>query len=144
MTHKLDDIDIAIINSLLEDGRKSLRQIAKDTKISAPTVKIRFQRLVNVGLIKSFVPQIDTSKIAKDVPINLKKYQHEASHEKPKLKSGMLINMTCDLCNGPIGNKPHVLRFADIERFFCCITCKSSYKEKHKGRIDSLIKKSRS
>ena len=63
MPHKLDDIDIGIVKSLQEDGRKSFRQIARDLNISTPTVQARYQRLVNIGLIKSVSPIIDSTKI---------------------------------------------------------------------------------
>ncbi|PIN84353.1 MAG: AsnC family transcriptional regulator, partial [Nitrosopumilales archaeon CG11_big_fil_rev_8_21_14_0_20_33_24] len=38
----------------------------------------------------------------------------------------------------PISDKPHVLKIANFERFFCCTSCRSLYKEKYKGRIETL------
>ncbi len=52
-----------MLNALLKNGRKSLRQISKDTGISTPTVKNRFNRLVNIGVIKSISPILDLNKI---------------------------------------------------------------------------------
>ena len=49
--------------------------------------------------------------------------------------------MVYDFCEGPISVKPKVLKFADIERFFCCIFCKSGYSEKYRGRIESIKRK---
>ncbi|MCH8860202.1 MAG: AsnC family transcriptional regulator, partial [Thaumarchaeota archaeon] len=51
MPVQLDDTDIAIIKSLMKDGRKSFRAISRELKISTPTVKARYERLVNIGLI---------------------------------------------------------------------------------------------
>lgn len=48
----LDGVDVSILKSLIEDGRKSFRQISRDTGITTPTVKARYERLVNVGFIK--------------------------------------------------------------------------------------------
>ena len=62
----LDKIDIAIIKSLVQDGRKSFRQISRETKITTPTVKARFERLVNVGFIKRVTPVFDFNLIDKD------------------------------------------------------------------------------
>ncbi len=62
MPFQLDNIDIAIIQSLMKDGRKSFRQISREIKISTPTVQARYERLVNVGLIKSVSPIIDTGQ----------------------------------------------------------------------------------
>jgi DNA-binding Lrp family transcriptional regulator len=61
----LDDIDVAILKSLMEDGRKSFRAISREIKVSTPTVKTRYERLVNIGLIKSVKPEIDLSKVAR-------------------------------------------------------------------------------
>jgi len=142
MPHELDDIDIGIVNSLKEDGRKSFRQISRELGISTPTVQARYQRLVNIGLIKSISPVIDSTII-----VNKQKEQVKASKSHVSkgvnLKSGMSVKMKCELCDGPIGDKPHVFKFASFERFFCCNTCKTQYKEKNRGRIQSVIEKAR-
>jgi DNA-binding Lrp family transcriptional regulator len=49
--------------SLLENGRKSFREVSRETGISTPTVKARFTRLMNVGFIKSISPILDFNKI---------------------------------------------------------------------------------
>ena len=53
---KLDPIDLIILKELSEDGRASLRQIAKKTSLSTPTVSSRFERMKRAGLIQKFVP----------------------------------------------------------------------------------------
>ena len=142
MPHELDDIDIGIVNSLKEDGRKSFRQISRELAISTPTVQARYQRLVNLGLIKSISPVIDSTNV-----VNEQKEQVHVSgsHESQdvNLKSGMSVKMKCDLCDGPIGDKPHVFKFANFERFFCCNTCKTQFKEKNRGRIQSIIEQAK-
>ncbi|MGI0003924.1 MAG: AsnC family transcriptional regulator, partial [Candidatus Nitrosotenuis sp.] len=52
MPFKLDDVDVAILESLIKDGRKSFRQISREIKVSTPTVQARYERLVNIGLVK--------------------------------------------------------------------------------------------
>jgi len=54
------------VNSLKEDGRKSFRQISRELGISSPTVQARYQRLVNIGLIKSISPVIDFTTIVNE------------------------------------------------------------------------------
>ena len=129
MPHELDDIDIGIVNSLKEDGRKSFRQISRELGISTPTVQARYQRLVNIGLIKSISPVIDSTNV-----VNEQKEQVQVSgsneSQDVNLKSGMSVKMICDLCEGPIGDKPHVFKFATFERFFCCNTCKTQLDRK--------------
>ena len=61
--HKLDKIDLAIINSLMADGRKSFRQIAKEIRVSTPTVEAHFSRMRSMGLIKNIEPILDTDII---------------------------------------------------------------------------------
>jgi DNA-binding Lrp family transcriptional regulator len=60
---QLDDYDVSILRSLLKDGRKSFREISRETGITTPTVKARFARLVNVGFIKSVSPIFDCSLV---------------------------------------------------------------------------------
>jgi DNA-binding Lrp family transcriptional regulator len=160
----MDETDIAIIKSLLTDGRKSFRQISRETKITTPTVKARFERMVNVGFIKGVLPVFDYSRIddggenliqiqnikqgiKKETEENILKNSTQDFHKmeldkiQEKITSGLAINLECDFCEGPIFNKPKVLKFADIERFFCCSSCKSGYGEKYKGRIESIKKR---
>ncbi|CAN5789981.1 hypothetical protein BH23THE1_BH23THE1_09820 [soil metagenome] len=66
MPLNLDEVDISILKSLFEDGRKSFRQISRDTGITTPTVKARYERLVNVGFIKGVLPVFDFEKIESD------------------------------------------------------------------------------
>jgi hypothetical protein len=58
-----------------------------------------------------------------------------------RITSGLGIILECDFCESPVFGKLKVLKFADIERFFCCSLCKSGYNEKYRGRIDSIKRK---
>lgn len=134
MSVHLDDTDVAILKSLMDDGRKSFRAISREIKVSTPTVKARYERLVNIGLIKAVRPDIDVSKIAGPAKEIFKK----SSANKVKLED-LRIKMKCEFCDGPIHGTPKVLRFANFERFFCCVSCRNGYREKYAGRIGSLI-----
>ena len=142
MTYSLSKLDIAIVNSLQEDGRKSFRQISRELKISTPTIKFHYQRLVNIGLIKSISPIIDTNILDYNSKLKIEKCHCETKVPNVNLSTDVSVKMICDYCDGPIGVKPSIFKFAKIERFFCCTSCKSLYKEKYKGRIESLIRKS--
>ena len=164
MPLQLDEIDIKIIKSLVKDGRKSFRQISRETKITTPTVKARFERLVNLGFLKGVIPIFDFNQIDKgeedknliqiqgiknditkegkeEENTNADIFKIELDKIKQNLISGLAIKMVCDFCKGPVYGKPKVLKFADIERFFCCNSCKSGYSEKYKGRIESIKRK---
>jgi DNA-binding Lrp family transcriptional regulator len=141
----LDDTNIAILKSLMEDGRKSFRAISREIKVSTPTVKSRYERLVNIGLIKSVKPEIDLSKVNREKKSEffgeetIKQLEKQRKHFHVKVDSNMKVNMECEYCGGPIHAKPKVLEFANFQRFFCCIGCKNNYKEKYAGRIQSIV-----
>lgn len=163
MPLSLDGIDVSILKSILEDGRKSFRQISRDTGITTPTVKARYERLVNVGFIKGVLPIFDFDKVESnagknliqldDLKENVKKRKsidkgtHNSNLKKEideiekRITSGLAINIVCDFCEGPVHGKPKVLKFANIERFFCCTSCKSGYSQKYRGRIESIKKR---
>jgi len=165
MPVSLDEIDVSILKSILEDGRKSFRQISRETGISTPTVKARYERLVNIGFIKGVLPVFDFEKIEsvengeknfiqlERLNENVKKRKNlyrsnqdntlkEEIHEiQKKISSGLAINIVCDFCEGPVFGKPKILKFANIERFFCCVSCKSGYSQKYRGRIESIKRK---
>jgi DNA-binding Lrp family transcriptional regulator len=165
MPLSLDRIDVSILKSILEDGRKSFRQISRDTGITTPTVKARYERLVNVGFIKGVLPVFDFEKVESavkgeknlmqldDLKENVRKRKNihkstqnsnlkiEIDDIQKRITSGLAINIVCDYCEGPVYGKPKILKFANIERFFCCVSCKSGYSQKYHGRIESIKKR---
>ena len=62
MTLHLEESDVLTINHLQDDS-KSFRQISRETCITPPTVKLRFKRLVNVGLIQEVVILFDYGNV---------------------------------------------------------------------------------
>jgi Lrp/AsnC family leucine-responsive transcriptional regulator len=143
----LDSTDEAILKSLMEDGRKSFRAISREIKVSTPTVKARYERLVNMGLIKAVKPEFDLTKVdrSKSQLFNedtVKQLQDQKKHFHVKIDN-LQVKMQCEYCGGPIHDKPKILEFANFQRFFCCIGCKNHYKEKHAGRIQSIVEQYR-
>ena len=145
----LDETDVAILKSLMQDGRKSFRAISREIKVSTPTVKSRYQRLVNIGLIKSVKPEIDLSKVNREKKNQffgeetMKQLEEQKRYFHVKVEKNMKVKMQCEYCGGPINGKPKVLEFANFQRFFCCVTCKNNYREKHAGRIESIVEQYR-
>ncbi|MEW6604487.1 MAG: AsnC family transcriptional regulator [Thermoproteota archaeon] len=141
MPIQLDDTDVAILKSLMGDGRKSFRAISREIKVSTPTAKARYERLVNMGLIKGVKPEIDFSKVDKkskdDLGDTLQTLKKQKKHFHVYVE-GLNVKLKCEFCNGPIHGKPKVLKFANFERFFCCTQCRASYKVKHGSRIEML------
>jgi DNA-binding Lrp family transcriptional regulator len=202
---KLDNIDIAIINSLKQDGRKSFRQIAKEIRVSTPTVESHFTRMKAIGLIKNIEPILDLAKIenqvhallyikvdpiysmnivsmlssfseVKDVYSTTGEYNitsklslnsvgglEEFVRQKisiiegiktlsydiitkiikedhsTRITEGLSIRVKCDYCRNEIVGYPKVFNVGNkFERNFCCSSCLTLYRQKYKGRIESL------
>ena len=166
MPIRLRDTDIAVINALLKDGRKSLRQIAKHAGISTPTVKNRFNRLVNLGVIKSISPILDLSNViytnkkkenkGQEIADIISGYNHDnqrlqnykskkkKENKRPffQIDKGIAVNYNCDYCKTPLSGKMYMFKVASFERFFCCNECKIAYKKKYGGRMKAISKRS--
>lgn len=138
MVFQLDDIDIAILESLVKDGRKSFRQISRETKVSTPTVKLRYERLLNMGVIKSVSPIFDMKKLKTVSNFDTAKVKSE-NHRMQEIGKKISINIPCDYCKRKVHEKPSVLKFANMQRFFCCSSCRTLYREKYKRRIENII-----
>jgi Lrp/AsnC family transcriptional regulator, leucine-responsive regulatory protein len=64
---KPDGVDAKILEVLMEDGRASLRQIARKTSLTTPTVSSRMARMKKAGLIKKFVPILSADSVSRGV-----------------------------------------------------------------------------
>ncbi|MGH9920501.1 MAG: Lrp/AsnC family transcriptional regulator, partial [Nitrososphaerales archaeon] len=64
---KPDEIDTRIIQALMDDGRASLRQIARRTSLTTPTVSSRLARMTKAGTIKKFVPILSPGSVSRGV-----------------------------------------------------------------------------
>ena len=139
MPIKLDDVDIAILESLVKDGRKSFNQISREIKVSTPTVKARYDRLVSAGLIKAVTLDLDFGALETKTGKKLEYLKRNTiKNHGIKLDKGMAVKLDCEYCKGPVGNKPSILKFGSFERFFCCTSCRSLYKEKYGTKIRTL------
>jgi hypothetical protein len=117
-------------------------------KVSRPTIKAWYERLVNIGLVKSVKPEIDSSKIDSHIrrqsfskediePISGQNKYFNMKIEKVRVKP------LSEYCGRLINCKPKVLEFADFQRFLCCIRCKNNYRVKHASRIRSIVEQYR-
>lgn len=139
MPIKLDDIDVALLESLIKDGRKSFNQVSREIKVSTPTVKAHYDRLVNVGLIKAITLDLDLRKLESKTGERLEHLREKTiKNRKITFGKGMIIEVSCDYCKGSVDGAPHTIKFGNYERFFCCTSCKSLYKEKYGNRMNTL------
>lgn len=205
---KLDKVDLAIINSLMADGRKSFRQIAKEIRVSTPTVEARFSRMRGMGIIKNIEPILDidiienqlsalvflktnlvqsvqiadelaaiaevrrvymmtgesnlVAKVVSERPEILEKMVRERiapieginsisyqiitrtvkDSQSISIKEEMFLKLQCDFCDAEITKKAKKIEIENQRRYFCCNSCMILYKQKYKGRIESISKTS--
>ena len=206
MDAKLDNTDIAIVKALIQDGRKSFRQIAREIKASTPTVEARFSRMKGLGIIKNIQPIFDIEKIdgqmsalvfvktnlsqSSDIANKLTsipqvrgvykmtgehniiikvimthhpEYLEEfiktkianiegiksASYQMitktikddqsiPVMKEGIFLKIKCDYCDNDIFKDAKLMRVGQYERYFCCNSCLTLYKQKYKTKIETM------
>lgn len=95
----VDEKDIKILNTLLENSRLSCRQISKITGFSISTVISRMKRLESLGVIKQYTLDIDYTKLGYDFPVII----------DVRVSEGKLIEVERE-----IAKDPHVLAVYDI------------------------------
>lgn len=61
------ELNRKILTSLMEDGRKSIRKVAKDIDVSPSTVSKHLEEMKENGVIKKFKPAIDYEKLGYDM-----------------------------------------------------------------------------
>src|SRR2546425_6859969 len=68
---ELDDVDARILEILVEDGRRSFREVARRAGITTPTVQARVKRMMGEGLIRKISPIFDVSKFKQGLVFHL-------------------------------------------------------------------------
>jgi DNA-binding Lrp family transcriptional regulator len=59
----IDELDKKILKALNKDARMSFRKVAKQLKISPTTFHNKIKKLENSGVLKGYIPMIDTESI---------------------------------------------------------------------------------
>jgi DNA-binding Lrp family transcriptional regulator len=62
-----ENLDRKLVNSLLGDGRASLRSLAEELNVSVTTVSNHLSDLEDQGIIRGYTPKIDYDKLGYDV-----------------------------------------------------------------------------
>ena len=62
-TMMIDELDKNILNALNKNARMSFRQVAKKLRLSPSTLHNRVKRLENSGVLKGYIPLIDTESV---------------------------------------------------------------------------------
>jgi DNA-binding Lrp family transcriptional regulator len=62
-----ENLDRKLVNSLLGDGRASLRSLAEELDVSVTTVSNHLSDLEDQGIIQGYTPKVDYDKLGYDV-----------------------------------------------------------------------------
>ncbi len=60
----IDPLDVAILAALQDDGRASLRRVARTVGASVTTVSSRVRNLERTGILQGFVPLVSVQRLA--------------------------------------------------------------------------------
>jgi len=71
MPLKLDQVDVRLLNALCEDGRRSLRELARIVGVSTPTVEARLRKIMQTGMISRIAPIFNIEKLDSGVTMLL-------------------------------------------------------------------------
>jgi DNA-binding Lrp family transcriptional regulator len=65
----IDETDRQILGLLLDDARRSWREIADAVELSPPAVSDRVERLEEVGVVRGFTVDVDRTKLRGGTPV---------------------------------------------------------------------------
>ena len=65
----IDELDKKILALLLEDGRMSYREIARELGISTATASKRLKKLESMGIIKGYTVLLDHEKLGYEITV---------------------------------------------------------------------------
>lgn len=132
----LDDIDIAILEHLQENGRAKRNKLAKIVKLSVPSVSERMRKLEEKKLIQGYHAVLDPKKFNLDIIAFIFVEIENSSFHAPFVEQ-VIKEPEVQECHSITGDGSHLLKIA---------TQNTSSFEKLLGRIQSWdgVKKTRS
>ena len=82
-------------------------------------------KIANIEGIKSASYQMITKTIKDDQSI-------------PVMKEGIFLKIKCDYCDNDIFKDAKLMRVGQYERYFCCNSCLTLYKQKYKTKLETM------
>jgi Lrp/AsnC family transcriptional regulator, leucine-responsive regulatory protein len=67
MSFTPDEVDLALLGALRDDGRRSVTALASDLHLSRSAVHQRLDGLTEAGALKGFAPVVDTSRLGASI-----------------------------------------------------------------------------
>ncbi len=109
MTHLLDEIDIAILNHLQENGRAQRNKIAELVNLSVPSVSERMKKLEEKGLIKGYHAILNSKDFNFDITAFLF-VQVDGSENYPEFVRKVANEPEVLECHSITGDGSHLLK----------------------------------
>lgn len=109
MTHLLDDIDVAILNHLQENGRAQRNKIAELVKLSVPSVSERMKKLEERGLIQGYHAILNSKDFNFDITAFLF-VQIDGSENYPEFVRKVAHEPEVLECHSITGDGSHLLK----------------------------------
>ena len=75
MTSPIDDLDARLITLMADEPRIGLMEVSRRLNIARGTVQARLAKLTERGVIRSFGPEVDPSKVERRNLYALLRYQ---------------------------------------------------------------------
>lgn len=114
MDTAFDDLDQHILRLLQQDSRRSLRELARLAKSTAPTVAARIRRMEATNVIQGYTVRLNPEAFASDLAtVDVGPAQ-----------------VQCHTCHSWTG-KPLWETIASKRHPFCCPTCRRTFKQRH-------------
>ncbi len=110
----LDDLDRRLLELLLEDARRSFRQLAQLANSTAPTVAARVRRMEELGIILGYHVKLDPRRFGDpdSTPFDIDVHAPATA--------------ACHQCHKQTSD-PVWQRIGDIRHPFCCTTCRDAF-----------------
>lgn len=109
MTHLLDEIDIAILNHLQENGRAQRNKIAELVNLSVPSVSERMKKLEERGLIQGYYAILNSKDFNFDITAFLF-VQVDGSENYPDFVDKVTSEPEVLECHSITGDGSHLLK----------------------------------
>lgn len=118
-----DDVDKKILDAVLDNAKMSLRDIAKQVKVSVATAMNRVRRMEKEGIIKKYTTVVDYGKLGFDVEVII----------EVRVSKGRLIDV-----EKKIASEPNVFAVYDVTGDYDAIILA---RFKNRRAMDQFLKK---
>lgn len=105
----LDDIDIAILDVLQDQGRTRRNALAEKTGLSVPAISDRLKKLEETGVITGYRALLDPKKLGWDVNAYISVTIDSSRHYAAFLKHASAVDEILE-CHAVTGDGTHLLK----------------------------------